>query len=208
MTELAYIRMSKPHSRLLSRDEELAAAKLGDFALLITSQLAWVTRVAGYVAKKYQFDDIDLLISAGNLALTQCVRTYDAQQSRLVTYAYRKLYWSMLNEVRKAYQGLSATVRIQKSRRLKATQFYGDELPQIDSGFDVVAEATRREEAELVRAAIDTLPEREADVIRQRFYEGKTLDEVGGPLGITKERVRQIEARARRMLRERLEGLQ
>jgi RNA polymerase sigma factor (sigma-70 family) len=208
MTELAYIRMSKPHSRRLTRAEELAACKRGDFGALAASQLAWVVRVATYISRKYQFHDLEALVSAGNLALVQCLATYDAKQSRLTTYVYRKLYWAMASEIRKDYRGVSATVRVQKRRNLKATRLYGDDLPQIASEHDVVAETSRREEAEIVRNAIDTLPPREAEVIRRRFFDGMTLTDIGQSLGITKERVRQLEARAKRMLRERLEALE
>jgi DNA-binding CsgD family transcriptional regulator len=52
------------------------------------------------------------------------------------------------------------------------------------------------------RAALAELGERERTVFLQRLA-GKTLEEVGKKLGVTRERVRQIEARAIRRLRER-----
>lgn len=56
-----------------------------------------------------------------------------------------------------------------------------------------------------VNEIISTLSKREADVIRKRFgiLDGKalTLDEVGKEYGLTKERIRQIEAKALRKLR-------
>lgn len=58
---------------------------------------------------------------------------------------------------------------------------------------------------EEIRELLDQLSEREAEVIRLRygFVDGKpyTLKEVGEKLGITRERVRQIEAKALRRLR-------
>jgi len=52
---------------------------------------------------------------------------------------------------------------------------------------------------------IDTLKEREAEVIKYRFgfMDGKewTLEELGGKFGVTRERIRQIEAKAIRKLR-------
>ena len=56
-----------------------------------------------------------------------------------------------------------------------------------------------------LREVLDTLSEREAYVLRIRFglYDGKThtLEEVGASLGVTRERVRQIETKAIRKLR-------
>jgi len=59
--------------------------------------------------------------------------------------------------------------------------------------------------AENMRELLATLPPREAHVLRKRFGIGEqtehTLDEVGKDLGVTRERVRQIEAKALRKLR-------
>ena len=58
---------------------------------------------------------------------------------------------------------------------------------------------------------LNTLEEREGAVLRMRYglEDGKprTLDEIGRAFGISRERVRQLEARAMAKLRERLEPL-
>lgn len=58
---------------------------------------------------------------------------------------------------------------------------------------------------EEVKELLETLSEREREVIRLRYglEDGKarTLEEIGGQLGVTRERVRQIEARAMEKLR-------
>jgi len=56
--------------------------------------------------------------------------------------------------------------------------------------------------SDAVQAALDRIEEREKIVFLQRL-KGKTLEEIGKELGITRERVRQIEERAIRRLRER-----
>lgn len=59
--------------------------------------------------------------------------------------------------------------------------------------------------AEALREVMETLTEREADVLKMRFgmYDGRThtLEEVGQIFGVTRERIRQIEAKAIRKLR-------
>jgi RNA polymerase sigma factor (sigma-70 family) len=49
--------------------------------------------------------------------------------------------------------------------------------------------------------ALNALPQRDKDVLRLRYIENMELLEVGKELGITRERVRQIEARAFRRLK-------
>lgn len=60
--------------------------------------------------------------------------------------------------------------------------------------------------------ALDAMDVREATVLRMRFglnrEEGMTLDEVGRKLGLTRERVRQIESEALPKLKERMERLE
>jgi RNA polymerase primary sigma factor len=61
-----------------------------------------------------------------------------------------------------------------------------------------------------VRKAVDTLPERERDVVKLRYglngdTDPQSLEEIGRALGITRERVRQIEAQALARLAERRE---
>jgi len=61
-----------------------------------------------------------------------------------------------------------------------------------------------------VRTAVDTLPEREREVVKLRYgmngdRDPQSLEEIGRTLGITRERVRQIEAQALARLAERRE---
>jgi RNA polymerase primary sigma factor len=66
-------------------------------------------------------------------------------------------------------------------------------------------EMARTEERSQILRLLETLPEREAQVLRLRFglrgEETKTLKEIGDRLGLTRERVRQIETEALTQLR-------
>ena len=63
---------------------------------------------------------------------------------------------------------------------------------------------------EQVREIVSSLDPREADIIRRRFgFDGEpeTLAEIGLDLGISRERIRQLEAKALRSLRYRARSL-
>jgi RNA polymerase sigma-32 factor len=68
-------------------------------------------------------------------------------------------------------------------------------------------EAARREISEranrAVRAAVEELDERERMIVKERLMaeDPPTLQELGNRLGVSKERVRQLEERARTKLR-------
>jgi RNA polymerase primary sigma factor len=75
-----------------------------------------------------------------------------------------------------------------------------------DLAADAPAEvATRRMLAQAVEEALDELSEREKDVVRLRFGlvdgQARTLEEVGREFGVTRERIRQIEAKTLAKLR-------
>lgn len=75
-----------------------------------------------------------------------------------------------------------------------------------DSSIMVPAEAATSESLKTaINAVLDEMPPREAQVLRMRFGIGMpsdhTLEEVGRQFGVTRERIRQIEAKALRKLR-------
>ena len=68
--------------------------------------------------------------------------------------------------------------------------------------FEAVTENLQRQD---IQRALDALPERERQVIELRYglrgSEPLTLDEVGRAFGVTRERIRQIEANTLRRLK-------
>lgn len=53
----------------------------------------------------------------------------------------------------------------------------------------------------LIQQRMETLTDREQSILRLRFWEEWTLEEIGQQMQITRERVRQVEMRAMRKLR-------
>lgn len=68
-----------------------------------------------------------------------------------------------------------------------------------------LASATSAGLREATRSVLSTLPPRQAQVLRMRFgidmLDGCTLEEIGKEFDLTRERIRQIEAKALRTLR-------
>jgi RNA polymerase sigma factor for flagellar operon FliA len=58
---------------------------------------------------------------------------------------------------------------------------------------------------QLLAEAINRMPEREKIVLTLYYYEGLTLNEIGGVLGVTESRVCQVHTKAVLHLRARLE---
>jgi RNA polymerase primary sigma factor len=86
---------------------------------------------------------------------------------------------------------------------------YGD-LFADPGALDPEAEATDSLRRLAIRRAVARLPEREARILELRFgfdAEPASLEQIGRELGITRERVRQLEARAFSKLQDELAGL-
>ena len=82
-----------------------------------------------------------------------------------------------------------------------------------DAGSDSPLDsATRMMLAEAVEKALGELPPREQEIVRMRFgldgEQPRTLDEVGRAFNVTRERVRQIEAKTLAKLRHPMRGSQ
>jgi RNA polymerase primary sigma factor len=87
---------------------------------------------------------------------------------------------------------------------------YADLIEDRDSESPHAASATKARTAELAKA-LESLEPRMRQVVERRFgldgQKPQTLEELGAELGVTRERVRQLELRALRVLRETAPGL-
>lgn len=73
-----------------------------------------------------------------------------------------------------------------------------DPEDKIEAALDRIG---REQLSSLLWSLVDTLEKEQAHVVRERYQNGKTLEECGKEIGCTRERVRQIEAKAMRKLR-------
>jgi len=96
---------------------------------------------------------------------------------------------------------LSSPVGQDDSGTASKMDFLVDETPLPDEITENIIDNTRR--SQWLKKALNVLNERELHIIRTRRLndDGKTLEALGEELGISKERVRQIESRAMEKLR-------
>jgi RNA polymerase primary sigma factor len=187
---------------------------------LVRSNLPFVT----YVARRYKDRGVPLedLIAEGAVGLMKAVRRFDPENgTRFTTYAS---FW-IKKAIIEALLTRPRVVHLPRYAREKGHAFprelsldapmriaetnstWGDRLPDTRSRGAVETLADREERRRLRRLVLD-LPPREQAVLAERFglHGGpvRTLTEIGTALGLSKERVRQIESGALSRLKRRL----
>ncbi len=145
-------------------------------------------------------DDEDLW-SAGLLGLTRAAQHYNPERGfKFSTYGFYCARREILNELRTRNRWRRETCSTDLSDPGNMVEAVAAAPEENDPGRDLAADLARAiEEADL------TTNERTA--IRARFFQGKTLEEVGEELGVSRERARQIQNRGLAMLRAAAENL-
>ena len=142
------------------------------------------------------FANVNELISDGNISLMQAVEKFDYSRGfRFSTYAS----WALLKNFAKTIP----------EENYQNEKFVTGQSEMLESVPDPQESLRREEHTMTLRAAINRvmakLSERERSIVCARFGIGEddaqTLGEVGGKMQVTRERVRQIEARALNKMR-------
>lgn len=153
------------------------------------------------------FDD---LYQSGYPALVEAVETYDPAAGAFST-------WFMYY-LRKAFAEATG-YRTQRERNEPLNNFLSLDTPLTDDansdtimevvadpgslrGLESVEEAEFRKELhEALETALQTLPDNYREVLRLRYWENLTLEDIGEQRSTSKERIRQMENKAIRQLR-------
>jgi RNA polymerase primary sigma factor len=157
-------------------------------------------RLVVSIAKRHVTPDQNFfeLVSDGNVSLLRAIEKFDfARGNKFSTYAS----WAIMKNFARTIPGEFKhrdRYRTSQDELFAATPEYRGN-PMFEEG----AQQTREAQVERILRRLD---EREQKIIMGRFglergHEPQTLKEVGASLGVTKERIRQIEARALNKLR-------
>lgn len=186
----------RPSTRLMDQIEKLYDQIVEIKNRLVRSNLRLVVSIAKKrVSPEDGFFD---LVSDGNMSLIRAVEKFDyARGNKFSTYAS----WAIM----KNYARSIPNERKQRER------FRAADTELLQAATDTRADEHRqkiaeRERLHQVEQFLDRLDSREQTIIIRRYgldheHEPQTLKEVGSALGVTKERVRQIEAKALEKLR-------
>ncbi len=152
-------------------------------------------RLVVSIAKRHVTPDQNFfeLVSDGNMSLLRAIEKFDfARGNKFSTYAS----WAIMKNFARTIPG-----EFKHRDRFRTSQ---DELfaaTQEHRGNPLVEEGAQHTREAQIERILRRLDEREQKIIIGRFgldhaQEPQTLKEVGASLGVTKERIRQIEARA------------
>ena len=187
---------NRPKSRLMDQIEKLYDESVAAKNQLIRANLRLVVSIAKrYVGPTGDFFE---LTSDGNISLIKAVEKFDfSRGNKFSTYAS----WAIVKNFART---IPNELR-QKSR------FCTSRSEMFDSVEDVRGDHHEQESAQTLRESrvqgiLMRLDQRERQIVTSRFglvrgQEPQTLRQVGAAMGVTKERVRQIQCRAMSKLR-------
>lgn len=187
---------AKPSARVVSKLEALLADISEIKNLLIQSNLRLVVSIAKrYLKANSGFFE---LVSDGNISLIRAVEKFDySRGNKFSTYAS----WAILKNFAR-----SVPAEHQRMDRFRTgnDEIFAQSLEQ--RGSILIDEHMNTTQRAVIREMMQELDGREQKVIACRFglsegEEPETLEQVGSRLGVTKERVRQIEVRTLEKLR-------
>lgn len=157
-------------------------------------------RLVVSIAKRHMnaTDDFFALVSDGNMSLIRAAEKFDyARGNKFSTYAT----WSIMKNFAR-----SIPSEFKYRDRFRTMDEELLEAQRDERGNPFLAESSQRRRQREVGRILNRLDEREQKIISARFgltkgSEPLTLKEVGQEMGVTKERIRQLEARAMNKLR-------
>jgi RNA polymerase primary sigma factor/RNA polymerase sigma factor len=192
----AQLDLDQPKSRLMDQIEKLYGESVTTKNQIISANL----RLVASIAKRYvgPAGDFFELVSDGNMSLIRAVDKFDfSRGNKLSTYAS----WAIM-------KNFFRTIPDVFRHRGRFSTSHSEMFSTVE---DARADPYEQESAQIqreshVQGILKRLDEREREIVTSRFgltrgQEPMTLKQVGAAVGVTKERVRQIQCRAMNKLR-------
>ena len=186
---------ARPRRNLMDQIERLYDEAVSTKNQIIRANLRLVVSIAKrHVGPTQNFFE---LVSDGNMSLMRAAEKFDyARGNKFSTYAS----WAVMKNFARTIPDEHR--QLDRFRTSNAEMFTAAEETRTDQ-FELEAAQTQREVK--VNRMLECLDERERKIILRRFGlrhgEELTLKQVGAELGVTKERIRQLEVRALGKLR-------
>jgi RNA polymerase primary sigma factor/RNA polymerase sigma factor len=188
---------AQPKASLMDEIEELHAKSVATKNEIARANL----RLVVSIAKRHVTPDQNFfeLVSDGNMSLLRAIEKFDfARGNKFSTYAS----WAIMKNFARTIPG-----EFKHRDRFRTSQEELFAATQEHRGNPLIEESAQSTREAQIERILRRLDEREQKIIKGRFgldhaQEPQTLKEVGASLGVTKERIRQIEARALSKLRQ------
>jgi RNA polymerase primary sigma factor len=194
------LELTQPKSLLMDQIEQLYDEAVATKNQIIRANLRLVVSIAKrHVGPAENFFE---LVSDGNMSLMRAVEKFDyARGFKFSTYAS----WAIM-------KNFARTIPDEHRQRDRFRTSHGEmfSTTEDDRSDQFEQESSQMQREVQVEKILGRLDEREQKIIIRRFglqrgQEPLTLKQVGAELGVTKERIRQIEARALSKLRKAVE---
>ena len=161
------------------------------------------------------------------VAMTKAVASFDASKTKFVSWYSKYVVWHVgrywessgtairlpnyiwdslrtMGEKERmpliglAFQGsLNEKVKDDEADSITVLDNLSDPINYSDLAIDQADQASLKQ---IISLALADLPERSRDILQRRYFDEETLEQVGDLYGITRERIRQIQAKAIRLV--------